>query len=168
VDRQVSARLGRLRLALAQSRTLWGGCPLEPDVLLSLAKAPPSCAAALADVPGVGPALAQRLGGAILGALASAHSDRVEASNSPLVEALQGWRARVAQDMGVPQYVMLTNSALCAIAEMRPQTRDGLARIKGVGPRTLAKFGDDLLTLVRSTKAPEALGREMDQVVPSG
>ena len=147
VNRGVWARLSRLRLALARSKTLWGGCPLEPDVLLSLAQSPPSSPAALADVPGVGPALAQRLGGAILGALASAPPDQEVASNSPLLEALDGWRARVAHDMGVPRYVVLTDSALRAIAETRPQSRDDLARIKGVGPRTLAKFGDEVLWL---------------------
>lgn len=168
VDREVWARLSRLRLALVRSRTRWGGCPLEPDVLLSLAKSPPSSAAALADVPGVGPALAQRLGGAILGALASTRPDQTTVSNSPLVEILDGWRARVAQEMGVPRYVVLTDSALQAIAETRPQAREDLARIRGMGPRTLAKFGDDLLTLLRPINAPEALGLEMDQVVPSG
>ncbi|HEV7365152.1 MAG TPA: ATP-dependent DNA helicase RecQ [Gemmatimonadales bacterium] len=168
VDPEVSARLSRLRLALTPSKTLWGGCPLEPEVLLSLAKAPPSSAAALADVPGVGPALAQRLGGAILGALAVARLEPVAASYSPVFEALEAWRARVAREMGVPRYVVLTDSALRAIAETRPGTRGDLARIKGVGPRSLAKFGDDLLTLLRPSKAPEPLDLEMDQVVPSG
>jgi superfamily II DNA helicase RecQ len=148
LNREVSARLGRLRSALARSKTMWGGCPLEPDVLLSLAKSPPSSAAALADVPGVGPALAQRLGGAILGALAPAHPDHAPVSHSPLVEALDSWRARVALEMGVPRYVVLTDSALRAIAETRPQSRNDLARIKGVGPRILAKFADDVLSLV--------------------
>jgi superfamily II DNA helicase RecQ len=168
VDRKVWARLSRLRLALARSKTLWGGCPPEPDVLLRLAQSPPPSAAALADVPGVGPALAQRLGGAILGALASAYPDHAAESSSPLVEALDRWRARVAQDMGVPRYVVLTDSALHAIAETRPRSREDLARIRGVGPRILAKFGADLLALLRPIKAPQALGLEMDQVVPSG
>jgi ATP-dependent DNA helicase RecQ len=145
VNREISARLGRLRLALARSKTMWGGCPLEPDVLLSLAKSPPSNAAALADVPGVGPALAQRLGGAILGALASGPVDHGPATQDPILESLQKWRARIARDMGVPRYVVLSDRALRAIAEEQPQNRDELARVRGVGPRTLAKFGDDLL-----------------------
>ncbi|MEA2723659.1 MAG: ATP-dependent helicase RecQ, partial [Gemmatimonadales bacterium] len=50
-DPDVSARLTRLRRALADRKTVWGGCPLEPDVLLRLAKHPPADAGALADVP---------------------------------------------------------------------------------------------------------------------
>jgi superfamily II DNA helicase RecQ len=150
VNREISARLARLRLALARSKTMWGGCPLEPDVLLNLATSPPISAAALADVPGVGPALAQRLGGAILGALASAHADEPAASNGPLLEALENWRAWVARDMGVPRYVVLTDSVLRGIAERQPKSGDDLVRIRGVGPRTLAKFGEEILQLSRS------------------
>jgi hypothetical protein len=48
----------------------------------------------------------------------------------------------------VPSYLVLPNSTLRAIAETRPQTRDELARIRGVGPRALAKFGDELLSML--------------------
>ena len=41
-DRDVSARLSRLRSALVRSKTPWGGCPLEPEVLLALARNPPA------------------------------------------------------------------------------------------------------------------------------
>jgi superfamily II DNA helicase RecQ len=119
-------------------------------------------------VPGVGPALAQRLGGAILGALASNQPDRPAPSSSPMVEALEGWRARAAQDMGVARYVVLTDAALCAIAEARPRTREDLARIRGVGPRALAKFGAQLLTLVSPVGPGQPPGSEMEKVVPSG
>jgi ATP-dependent DNA helicase RecQ len=145
VTREVSARLSRLRSALARSKSLWGGCPLEPEVLLRLAKHPPADAAALADVRGVGPALAERLGGAILGALLLGHREQTSAANSPAMEALVHWRAGVAREMGVPVYMVLPDSALKAIAEEQPRSRLDLARIRGVGPRTLAKFGDALL-----------------------
>jgi ATP-dependent DNA helicase RecQ len=155
VNREVAARLSRLRRALARTRTMWGGCPLEPDVLLRLAKSPPSDAGALADVPGVGPALAEKLGGAILGALAPVQGAELSAVSSPLQEALQQWRAGVAQDMGVPAYVVLPNSTLRAIAQERPRSRLDLARVRGIGPRTLAKFGDDLLNI--SNTGPQSL-----------
>jgi ATP-dependent DNA helicase RecQ len=145
-SRPVSARLSRLRQALSRTKTLWGGCPLEPDVLLRLAQSPPPDAAALADVPGVGPALAEKLGGAILGALTPVDQSEPSAGG-PLREALEQWRAGVAGEMGVPAYVVLPDSALRAIVEERPRSRYELARIRGVGPRTLAKFGDELVRL---------------------
>jgi ATP-dependent DNA helicase RecQ len=145
LDHRVSVRLTRLRQALARSKSLWGGCPLEPEVLLRLARSPPSDAASLADVPGVGPALAERLAGAILAALGSGGEHPNPLSTDPLQTSLDQWRAGVARDMGVPGYAVLTDATLRAIASARPQNRGELARIVGVGPRTLAKFGDGLL-----------------------
>ena len=154
-DRETTTRLSRLRTALSKKKTPWGGCPLEPDVLLALARCPPSDAAALADVPGVGPALAERLGGAILGALAG---DSPQASGEhrstqlALSVSLQNWRAEAARQMGVPAYLVLSDATVRAIADARPQTRDELARVRGVGPRTLGKFADDLLTAVNASQ----------------
>jgi ATP-dependent DNA helicase RecQ len=145
---EVSARLTRLRRALAERKTVWGGCPLEPEVLLRLARRPPSHAAALADIPGVGAALTARYGGTILHALsADSSSAPMSASGGPALPALQGWRAGVARDMGVPPYLVIPDRVLRAISEARPRTRLDLAHIRGVGPRTLAKFADELLGL---------------------
>jgi ATP-dependent DNA helicase RecQ len=148
---QVRARLTRLHQALGRHRTVWGGCPLEPDVLLRLAEAPPADATALADVPGVGPVLTGQFGGAILAALHLDESVRDSAETRPpeisLLVSLQNWRAGVARGMGVPAYLVLTDSILQKIVEARPQNRQELARIRGIGPRTLAKFADDLLHL---------------------
>jgi len=146
-DPEVSARLTRLRRALAERKTVWGGCPLEPEVLLRLAKCPPADAAALADVPGVGPALAERLGGSILRALGSNCPAPSEVEEDPVLASLERWRGAIAKTMGVPDYAVIPDRVLHAIAGARPQSRLDLARIRGVGPRTLAKFGDDLLRI---------------------
>ena len=147
-DPAVSARLTRLRGALAGRRTVWGGCPLEPQVLLRLARCPPADAAALADVPGVGPALAERLGRTILGALAADQVSQPVEPEDPAFAGLQRWRAGVARKLGVPAYSVLSDRVLRSIAHERPRNRLDLARIPRVGPRTLAKFGDDLLAIL--------------------
>jgi superfamily II DNA helicase RecQ len=49
--------------------------------------------------------------------------------------------------MGVPPYLVVTDSVLHSIANTRPESRLDLAHIPGVGPRTLAKFADQLLHL---------------------
>jgi ATP-dependent DNA helicase RecQ len=146
-DPAVAARLARLRDALAGRRTVWGGCPLEPDVLLRLAKSPPQDAASLADVPGVGAAVTERLGGAILRALASAGAETKSPSSDPLLSGLERWRAGIAREMGVPVYAIISDRVLRAISEDQPKNRAELARIPGLGPRTLAKFGENLLAL---------------------
>ncbi len=147
-DPEVSARMTRLRRALAERKTVWGGCPLEPEVLLRLARQPPTDAAALADVPGIGPALAERLGGSILRALGAGCLDATQMEEDPWLASLNQWRAGVALTMGVPTYAVIPDGVLHAIAVARPKSRLDLARIRGVGPRTLAKFTDDLLSIV--------------------
>jgi ATP-dependent DNA helicase RecQ len=151
---EVARRLSRLRAALARDKAPWGGCPLEPEVLLALARRPPFDAAALADVAGVGPALAARMGRAIMGALAgdpARPSRKGEAAQLALAVSLRNWRAEVARQMGVPAYLVLTDAILREIAERRPLTRDDLARIRGVGPRTLDKFAECLLEMTTSS-----------------
>jgi superfamily II DNA helicase RecQ len=54
----------------------------------------------------------------------------------------------LAQTMGVPAYAVIPDGVLRAIAGAQPRSRLDLARIRGVGPRTLAKFGEDLLRLI--------------------
>ena len=115
-------------------------------MLLRLAENPPADAAALADVPGVGPALAERLGRTILAALGSLRTGvQSKPTEDPVCSALESWRAGVARQLGVPEYVVLADAVLRTIASECPQSRDELARIPGLGPRTLAKFGEDLL-----------------------
>jgi ATP-dependent DNA helicase RecQ len=126
---------------------VWGGCPIEPDVLLQLARHPPADAAALADVPGVGPALAEKLGGTILRALSPGSPVPVLGEENAALASLERWRAGVAREMGVPAYAVIPDAVLRAISAEQPRSRLDLARIRGVGPRTLAKFGDELLSI---------------------
>ena len=146
-DPEVATRLARLRRALSDRRAAWGGCPLEPEVLLRLSRHPPRDAAALADVPGVGPAIAAKLGRTILAALLPGPSGVEAVVDSELLGALKVWRSGVALHMGVPPYQVIPDAVLHAISNTQPHTRLDLARIRGIGPRLLAKFADDLLRL---------------------
>jgi superfamily II DNA helicase RecQ len=69
---------------------------------------------------------------------------------------LQQWRAGVAREMGVPAYTVLPDAALSSIAMQRPCTRLELAKVQGVGPRTLAKFGETLLEITGLASSPSA------------
>jgi ATP-dependent DNA helicase RecQ len=148
-DPALRERLTRLRRALAGRRGPWGGTLLEPEVMLRLARRPPSDVSALADVPGVGPALAASVGRTVMSALEPvSRGAAAEPVPDPLLQTLQDWRLRRAREMGVPPFVLLRDSALELLAQTRPASRGALARVAGVGPRTLAKFGQELLALI--------------------
>ena len=67
----------------------------------------------------------------------------------PLFDALRDARRRLAQDGGVPPYVIFHDSVLREMAATRPDTRERMARISGVGARKLDAYGDAFLTVIR-------------------
>ncbi|MCT1551099.1 ATP-dependent DNA helicase UvrD2 [Brevibacterium casei] len=65
-----------------------------------------------------------------------------------LLDRLRRWRARVGLEQGLPPYLVLTDTSLSAIAEMRPGDLTALARIPGVGATKLELYGSSLLRLI--------------------
>jgi len=80
-----------------------------------------------------------------------------------LVEALREWRRGVARDAGVPAYVVFGDETLRNIAAQRPDSIAGLARIPGLGPGRLDRYGAAVLALCATTQ-PRAAGREESRV----
>jgi len=152
LDPEVRARLAALRRVLGGRAGPWGGSLLEPDVLRRLAEHPPATAGALAAVPGVGPTLASRLGGVVLRALGAPPAAPRQAAPA-LRGTLERWRDDVSRTMGVSAYQVLSDAALDALAAGEVRDRSSLARLPGVGPRALAKFGDELLRLVTGRRS---------------
>jgi ATP-dependent DNA helicase RecQ len=81
-----------------------------------------------------------------------------------LFERLKRWRGEQARRQQVPAYVVLHNSHLEEIAARKPQSTHELGSIKGIGLRRAARYGDELLALVRGE---EAAAHEQDPA-PSG
>ncbi len=150
-------RLRQLRAAVGLRRGPWGGALLDAEVMLRLAVHPPEGGAALAEVAGVGPELAARLGGTILDALSPPRAEaRALPERSPLLLALEQWRDGVAKAMGVPPYLVLTDAALVELASRRPSGWAQVADVPGVGPRALAKFAPALLEIL-AKREPERI-----------
>jgi ATP-dependent DNA helicase RecQ len=77
-----------------------------------------------------------------------------------LFERLKRWRGEQARRQQVPAYVVLHNSHLEEIAARKPQTIHELGSIKGIGLRRAARYGEELLALVRGEEvaAPDQNG----------
>lgn len=69
-------------------------------------------------------------------------------NTAELFMALRKWRAAEAARRKLPAYCIISTEALKGIASQMPQTLGALERIKGVGPRTVAKYGEDILRVV--------------------
>jgi ATP-dependent DNA helicase RecQ len=74
-------------------------------------------------------------------------------ADTTLIFTLKTWRSEVARKRGVPAYVVLHDSTIDGIATSRPTTLDELRGIPGIGDKKLEHYGDELIALMRATKA---------------
>ncbi|WP_293227756.1 DNA helicase RecQ [Paludibacterium sp.] len=66
-----------------------------------------------------------------------------------LWQQLRRWRKEVADEHNVPAYAVFSDRTLRQLVEEKPTSRSQLARIYGVGELKLARYGDNLLRLMR-------------------
>jgi DNA helicase-2/ATP-dependent DNA helicase PcrA len=73
---------------------------------------------------------------------------KAEAEDAELFGRLRVWRKAQAEAQSVPPYVVFSDATLVAIADARPSTQAGLARISGVGPTKLDRYATPLLEVI--------------------
>lgn len=71
-----------------------------------------------------------------------------DAAERRVLEALQRWRRDRARADAVPAYVVAHDAMLFAIAEARPASITALARVKGIGPAKLERYGAEIMEIV--------------------
>ena len=67
----------------------------------------------------------------------------------PLFDALRACRRELAQEAGVPPYVIFHDSTLREMAQQRPTSLAELGHVSGVGQRKLDAYGDAFLAAIR-------------------
>ena len=70
-----------------------------------------------------------------------------------MFEQLRAWRAAAAKEQGMPAYVIFHDATLRQIAAQSPSTLAELATVSGVGETKLARYGQQILDLLRSPAA---------------
>jgi len=68
--------------------------------------------------------------------------------DTDLLDRLKAWRTATAASRSVPAYVVFSDATLESIATARPRTEMELSLIKGVGPKKLDDYADDILDMV--------------------
>ncbi|GAA1705679.1 ATP-dependent DNA helicase UvrD2 [Fodinicola feengrottensis] len=68
--------------------------------------------------------------------------------DAELFERLREWRERIAAELAVPPYLILTDASMTAVAEDQPDSLAELGEIPGMGPARLTRYGQAVLALV--------------------
>jgi ATP-dependent DNA helicase RecQ len=77
----------------------------------------------------------------------------VGAQSSALFDRLRALRKRLADEHGLPPYVVFHDATLREMAERRPLTLNQFAELPGVGHAKLARYGDQFIAVVREHQA---------------
>lgn len=82
-------------------------------------------------------------------------ADAWEGVDRDLFEQLRQLRLELANERGVPPYVVFHDSTLRHLARQRPSTAEGLLRVPGVGQRKADDFGPRFLEALSMVDSPE-------------
>ena len=74
--------------------------------------------------------------------------------DSGLFEELRALRRRLADEQGVPAFVVFNDATLRALAAARPTDDRAMLAVSGVGPAKLEQYGKDFLAVIRNYPAP--------------
>jgi ATP-dependent DNA helicase RecQ len=92
-------------------------------------------------------------------------SDRSSAEVEELYQRLQTLRKQLADQQGVPPYIVFANASLREMAQRQPQTLAQFSQIAGVGSRKLSQYGDAFTSEICAFRAEKNLP-VLDQEVP--
>lgn len=76
--------------------------------------------------------------------------------HSALFDMLRRWRAEKAEEQGLPHYRIVPTSVLELLASRCPTNTVELLTLRGIGPATIDRYGDELLALIRRYRAGPA------------
>ena len=77
-----------------------------------------------------------------------------------LFQHLREWRSRIAKEHGLAHFQILHQRVLIQIVVNLPENRTDLKRIKGVGKKTVERYGKDILALVADYRKKHRPNRE--------
>ncbi len=80
---------------------------------------------------------------------AEASGVAIDPGTSELYDSLRQVRSRLAEELGVPPYVVFHDKTLAAMALHRPTTDSKFLAISGVGEKKLERFGDAFMSVLR-------------------
>jgi superfamily II DNA helicase RecQ len=80
----------------------------------------------------------------------SVEESELSVEEKKIYSALKQWRNDMAKESGWSAFRICHNSHLISISKARPQTLDEFKHVKSFGESRLAKYGDDIISLLNA------------------
>lgn len=74
-----------------------------------------------------------------------------------LFEQLRKERKWLADDQGIPVYMIFDNNTLHGMVEALPDTLDQLSQVRGIGPMRLQRYGPNFISVIKKFKTDHKL-----------
>lgn len=156
-DEPLLAALKAKRRELAEAARLPAYAVFPDRTLNEMASRRPADLDAMMAISGVGEKKLEKYGRTFLevinGAVDAVHPARRRLAGrdaGAVYDALATAQVALARgESGLDPYIACTKSTLAKIAEVRPADADGLARIQGMGPAKVARFGAAFLDVLQ-------------------
>jgi len=85
--------------------------------------------------------------------------------DQPLFDTMRELRLELAQEQGVPPYIIFHDSTLQEMARSRPVSEEQMRYISGVGERKLSLYGRQFLQLIQNHPLPEILDNQLSDTI---
>lgn len=86
----------------------------------------------------------------VLNIYATGKNQDVQGEENGLFGELKKWRDDICNETNAPVYMVAAHHVLQAVADALPISKEHLLQIKGFGNAKVAKYGDDIIAIVRS------------------
>jgi len=80
---------------------------------------------------------------------------KIDAPKDGLIEQLKWVRMALAKAQHVPPYIICNDATLASMARIRPQTKQGMLSVSGMGEVKTAKYGDAFLQVIKAYTVQE-------------
>ena len=85
--------------------------------------------------------------------------------DEPLFELLRDHRLNIANENGVPPYIIFHDSTLEEMAKTRPESLERMQYISGVGEQKLKQYGQSFLDVILASPLPDILQNNLSDTV---
>ncbi len=90
---------------------------------------------------------------------------QVATIHQPLMEALKALRKSLAEEQGLPPYVIFHDSTLIQMLEKRPTQLEEMKYISGVGDRKLQQYGKEFIEVIKAHPLPKVVNAQLSDTV---